>query len=460
MRPDMDNGSWEAELRGYPLACPLNGKLVAGISGGADSVFLFWLLLELQKSGQLTFEAVHVNHGIRGETADGDEAFVRALCADNGVPFRVYRARLGKDADENTAREARYGFLREAVSAAGADALVLAHHMDDQAETFLLHLLRGAGPAGLGGMRSETENQGIRILRPLLCLRRDTLRQSLVRMGCAWREDESNTDSRYARNALRLELIPGMEQRFPGAVTHIARAAELIRAENDASEERAEAFLKAHAGTDWLETEPLALLTEADLRTTLRLWWNRAFGSELDERNLNYDQTLELEALALGKGAGRINLPAGMTAERGKRHLHLTGIAQPALGEVPYDPRGVTVGELTLWTGDPETGFGNGKDTQVFPAGFPEGTVLRGRRTGDRITPFGSDGSQKLQDYLVNRGVDAPWRDRIPLLCRGQEVLWVAGVGVGKIPRVTEETPKVCLKWTGPMPWKKNGAKK
>ena len=455
----MDNGLLDMDLQESQLACPLHGKLVAGVSGGADSVFLFHLLLELQHKGQLTFEAVHVNHGIRGVTADADEAFVRALCVRHGVPFRVYHAYLGEDTDENTAREARYGFLREAVHTAGADALVLAHHMDDQAETFLLHLLRGAGPAGLGGMRPVTENRGIRILRPLLCLRRDALRKSLTSRGIDWREDESNTDSRYARNALRMDLIPGMEQRFPGAVTHIAHAAELIRAENDASAERAEAFLKAHAGTDWMETEPLNQLTEADRRTTLRLWWNRSFGEELDERNLSYEQTLALEALALGRTQSRINLPAGLTAERGKHHIHLNGIKRPGMDEVPYDPHGVTVGDLTLQTAVNGTGFGNGTDTQTFPVGFLEGTVLRGRRTGDRITPFGSNGSQKLQDYLVNRGVDAAWRDRIPLLCRNQEVLWVAGIGTGKIPRVTAETPAVRLQWTGPMPWKKNGAK-
>ena len=455
----MGIGSQNKDLREMSLACPLNGKLVAGVSGGADSVFLFHLLLKYRESGLLTFEAVHVNHGIRGQSADGDEAFVRALCAEHGVPFHAYYACLGADADENTAREARYGFLREAVHASGADALVLAHHMDDQAETFLLHLLRGAGPAGLGGMRPETENRGIRILRPLLCLRRDDIRQSLTGMGLEWREDESNTDLRYLRNALRMELIPGMEQRFPGAVTHIARAAELIRAESDASTERAEAFLEAYAGTDWLETEPLARLTQADRRTVLRLWWNRSFGSELDERNLSFEKTLELEALALDRTKSRINLPAGLNAERGRRHLHLTGIARPALEEIPYDPRGVTVGELRLETTGKGSDFGNGTDIQTFPAGFLEGTVLRGRRTGDRITPFGSNGSQKLQDYLVNRGVDAPWRDRIPLLCRGQEVLWVAGVGTGNIPRVTAETTAVCLKWTGLMPWKEKGAK-
>lgn len=456
---DMDHGFGNMDLQDLLLACPLRGKLVAGISGGADSVFLFHLLLSLQGKGQLTFEAVHINHGIRGQSADEDEAFVRALCLENEVPFHVYHACLGPGTDENTAREARYGFLRDAVHVCGADGLVLAHHMDDQAETFLLHLLRGAGPAGLGGMRPETENRGIRILRPLLCLRRDTLRRRLTEHGISWREDESNTDVRYARNALRMELIPGMEQRFPGAVTHIARAAELIRAENDATGERAEDFLRMHAGRDWLETESLAELSEADRRAILRLWWNRSFGAGMDERNLSYEQTLEMERLALGQTKGRVNLPAGMTAERGKRHLHLNGQAKSALVETPYDPQGVDVGELKLRTAVNGTGFGNGTDIQAFPKAFLEGTVLRGRRTGDRITPFGSEGSQKLQDYLVNRGVDAPWRDRIPLLCRDHEVLWVAGVGTGKIPRVTAEMQTVRLTWSGPMPWKRNGTK-
>ena len=150
-------------------------RLLVGLSGGADSVALLLLLMDAGK--QIT--AVHVNHGLRGDASDGDEAFVRALCEKHQVPLLTYRADPPDNPGENWAREARYGFFREAMAKTGAEALVLAHHRDDQAETLLLHLLRGAGLTGLTGMSPDTTADGLRIIRPLLGYSRAELRAYL-----------------------------------------------------------------------------------------------------------------------------------------------------------------------------------------------------------------------------------------------------------------------------------------
>ena len=112
-------------------------------------------------------------------------------------------------------------------------------------------------------------------------------------------------------------------------------------------------------------------------------------------------------------------------------------------------------GPITLLAGPGRGNPGDGKREQEVPAGWADGCVIRTRQSGDRITPFGMAGSQKLQDYLTDRGIDAPWRDRIPLICRGNEVLLVAGVGAGSIPRWTGEKDWIRLTWQGDMPWER-----
>ena len=437
------------------LPCRLKGHLLAGISGGADSVYLFHLLLAAARNGDLTFEAVHVNHGIRGEASDGDERFVRELCAGYGIRVHVLRAELGPGTDEGKAREIRYGFFAECMEKCRADAVVLAHHLDDQAETFLLHLLRGAGPEGLGGMAPVSTRNGMKILRPLLELRRTEIREALTAHGIPWREDASNADPRYMRNALRLRLIPEIEKEFPGAALRIARTAETLRKENEAQDTAVNRFLENHSGRDWLETETLCTLPEALRRRILRKWWAAAFAETQDERALSYENTLALDALVMNGSRGKINLPAGAAAVRGNRHLHLTGLHQPEEDTVFFDFREKRVCGLTLKVTESRGTYGNGIDIQEFPGEFLQGTVLRTRRPGDRIRPFGMNGEQKLQDYLVNRKVDGPWRDRIPLLCREDEVLWVPGVGTGGIPRWKSDADNLRLEWTGEMPWKK-----
>ena len=205
-------------------------RLLVGLSGGADSVALLRLLLE----GGKQVDAVHVNHGLRGAESDGDEAFVRALCAQLNVPLLTYLAVPPENPGEGWAREVRYGFFRQAMAETQADALVLAHHRDDQAETLLMHLLRGAGLTGLTGMAADATVDGMRILRPLLMYSRAELRVYLKNNQQPWREDGSNADHRYLRNALRADVLPLLERLITGAAERIATTAFLL-AEDEAA---------------------------------------------------------------------------------------------------------------------------------------------------------------------------------------------------------------------------------
>lgn len=423
--------------------------LLVGLSGGADSVALLLLLTE--RGGRI--EAAHVNHGLRGEESDGDEAFVRALCAAKGVPLKVYRAMPPENPGEGWARQARYGFLRQAMRETGAEALVLAHHRDDQAETLLMHLARGSGLRGLTGMASDMMMDGMRVMRPLLGVSGRELRDMLAEKGQTWREDATNRDPRYLRNALRLEIMPRLERMAPGAAARMAETASLLREDEDALEEVADGFLQAHDGGRCLALDALRAQPRGLQRRILRLWWARQALPPLDR-----EQTDSLMGLTDAATGSRCNLPLGWHGQRGWTHLHLI---PPETGEAPGPVQavsGATMSGVTLTVSAPDGTTGDGRRAQLVPAGWLEGLTLRTWQPGDWIRPYGMAGRKSLQDYLTDRHVDAPFRRRVPLICRGDEALLVGGVGAGQIPRM-DAAEGVMLRWAGPMPWLNDGRK-
>ena len=433
---------------------PLPGHVLIGLSGGADSVALFRLLLHLRTMRGIRLEAVHVNHGLRGAASDGDEQFVRRLCAAHGVHLLTYRAVPPPNPGEDWARQVRYGFFREAMRDTGAEALALAHHRDDQAETLLLHLMRGAGLTGLAGMAADAEVGGLRIIRPLLGFSREQLRELLTALGQDWREDASNQDSHYLRNAVRHELLPMMERLSPGASERIAAAAGLLHGDLEARQAQCEAFLKENAGSDWLMLAPLVRLHPAVQTEILRTWWQQHVGQRQTERSLDRRQTAAMLALLNGSAGQKIGLPGRWQAQRGWQCMHLVPpTARPTKEPVMLPAAKARLGRVLLEMSGVAADCGDGVWRQSMPRTCLTGCELRTRRQGDWIRPFGQSGKQSLQDYLVNRRVDAPFRDRLPLVCRGSEVLLAAGVGAGDVPVYDESKDNVCLMWSGEMPW-------
>ena len=427
------------------------GRLLIGLSGGADSVaLLLTALLDPDRNGT-NLCAVHVNHGLRGGESDADEAFVRTLCQEKGIPLEIRRPDLGGRRDENAAREARMACFRRIMADTGAGALLLAHNRDDRAETFLMRLLRGSGTEGLACMGETETRMGFRILRPMLSLGREEIRTALREDGIPWREDSSNEDERYLRNAVRKKLIPLMNSLAPGASARIAHTASLAQADQEVLQTLAERALDGRESRSWMSADVLLEQPEAVRSRMLRSWW-RAQGPALRERELNGETTGKLAALT-ERPDGTVNLPAGYRCVKNGGFLHLIpperNVPEPAEWREPV----TEFGGLTLRQ-EPSAGNpGDGKTCQEVPAGFAEGCVLRTRRPGDRIRPFGCAGSRKLQDYLTDRKIGEPWRDQIPLLCRGTEVILAAGVGAGAIPEWNREGHNVRLLWQGEMPW-------
>src|SRR5438445_5716146 len=231
------------------LACMQSKELLrpgdrvgVAVSGGADSVALLLLLLELQEKLGIVLSVVHFNHKLRGKASDADEAFVAKLAAKHGLDFHsasVYVAKKAKDERanlEDAARRARYDYFRSLVESGTCTKIAVAHTADDQAETVLAHILRGTGLAGLGGIHPVAGP----VIRPLLGIRRNDLRNFLRAREQTWREDATNRDTKRMRARIRKKLLPLLEKQFQRAIVeHLATLADLARED--------EAFLEAIA---------------------------------------------------------------------------------------------------------------------------------------------------------------------------------------------------------------------
>ena len=410
--------------------------LLIALSGGADSVALACLLARSREECALRLTAAHLNHGIRGADADADAALCRKLCAKLGIELIEGRAdvpRIAQDSAqglEAAAREARYCFLREVRLRCGADRIALAHHLDDQAETVLMHLLRGAGPEGVCGMARVSGD----LYRPLLEVRKSALVQYLEATGISWREDATNAVADNPRNALRLNVLPEIEKSYPSAAEAIARYARIARIESDCIGRQTDAFMesRAHRGPYGWRIEA-ANAEEAVLRRCIR----RICGSDLPAQRL--DAAVSLWQLS----RGRAELGGGWTAERTNGALYLLPASAQIPAEVPLNLRGDTVlpgvcrvrveaGDFPIEADNPLV--------EVVDAEALEGAVLRTRRSGDRIRPMGVSGSQLLSDRLIDRKIDRPLRDWIPLIAIDNRVLWAFGAGLAEEARITAST--------------------
>jgi tRNA(Ile)-lysidine synthetase-like protein len=401
-------------IRAHKIFQP--GPLVVAVSGGADSTALALLLADLADEFGLVLHVAHFDHRTRPKESALDAEFVAKLANRVGAPVRLGRAARATKSEDD-ARRARYEFLRRAQAEIGATAIATGHTRDDQAETVLLHLTRGAGIAGLAGMRPLRDG----IARPLLAIgRKDTAavcRAARVRP----RVDPSNRSLRYARNRVRLKVIPELVKLNPRAIEAIARLADAA-AEWGSEDERevAEALTRATRG----DVITLEALPGDDLRgRVLALAWALGTGRALTARGRQALARLT----ATTAGSRSIDLPGGRGVREYGRFRIVTTAEPEARGETETE---LERGREITWNG-----WRIGLDVPVRPideaaeASVPEALlrnlVVRVRRPGDRI---GAARSRKLQDVFVDAKVPASLRGRWPVIASAEGVWWVPGL--------------------------------
>lgn len=421
------------------LARYSGAKVLVALSGGADSVALLMLCAKARDAGLISLAAAHFEHGIRYAEALRDAAFCEALSNRLGVPFYIAHADVPGEAlasgegVETCARRLRYEFLEAVSREIGANYIALAHHMDDQAETVLMHLLRGAGPEGITGMREAAGD----LLRPLLGFRKHELVSYLESIGEAHMEDSTNAHADTPRNALRLNVLPAMEEVYPGACAAIARYAEIAALESG--------YMDALT-IKWRDANVIKLphgwaidVADKPDEPILRRAMRKLAGRDLDNAKLN-----ELIAL-LGVERGATDIFSGLRAVKTPRMVYIIGeapIPTPAPLNIDGDTR--LEGICTLQVVE-RTGFAEGL-TQTLRLSALSGAVLRTRREGDYIQPFGMNGTKSLSDYLTDKKVDVPVRDILPILAVGSEAMWVMGTGISQHAALTGNEPALTIK--------------
>ncbi|MCI8638811.1 MAG: tRNA lysidine(34) synthetase TilS [Coprococcus sp.] len=448
--------------------------VIAGVSGGADSICLLCVLVELSKALGFHLVVVHVNHGIRGAAADADEAYVQERCAAWSIPCETFHrdvpafAKEHRISEEEAGRTIRRGAFEDAVRRHGGDRIALAHQMEDNAETFLLNLARGSRIKGLGGIRPVN---GVYI-RPLLCVGRQEIEQYLEKKGIAYCMDATNLEDTYTRNRIRSHVIPYLiEEVNERTVEHINGAMEELRKIQDYLAERAEeAFQRCVLEREdgyLIGKEALEGQEELLRSMTVRMALARLAGGVKDLEEIHAKAILEL----MGKQSGRkAILPYGICAVRTYGGVLLrksesrkgASEGKKAL-EGKEDPEGKEM-FLDLYLNQEKTfqygewtiscrilqNVGNMDDvpkkkyTKWFDYDIIKQNVsIRARRPGDWIVIDRNGNSQKLKSYFINEKIPADIRSGIPLIAEGDQILWIVGYRQSKAYQVTKETTSI-----------------
>lgn len=449
-------------------------RIVTGVSGGADSVCLLYVLCQYRRIVPFELMAVHVEHGIRGEESLADAAYTQELCRSFDVPFCMYQIPVQKIAKETgmsveeAGRMERYRCFQEVCDEWKGDRIAVAHNQNDQAETVLWNLVRGSGVKGLGGIRPVRD----RIIRPLLYTSRKEIEEILERAGIAWRTDRTNLTEDYTRNKIRLSLLPQMEQGLNAkAVWHMARAAEELQKIQDflkkMAEKEAENCLHSDKDSVILELAGYQKTDELIRMEVLKL----ALQQLLEGRGLKDIGRVHLEMLdelAFMDCGKECHLPGKIRVVREQGILRFeSGRSRRKEKKQSGSEAGTEIPETEEWQipiSGTETRLGLKVTTELLlnkPALKQEireekkytkwlnydiinsNVLLRTRRIGDYLIVDDAGGRKKLKDYFIDRKIPRDMRDQIWLLADGSHILWVVGYRISEAAKVKENTEKI-----------------
>lgn len=458
--------------------------IVVGVSGGPDSLALLHLFMRSRETSGWRLYALHLNHQIRGDEANADAEFVASTAAEWGIPCRIEQADVpaiaaqSKLSLEDAARQVRYAALAQEAERVGAKVIAVGHNADDQAETVLMHLLRGSGSAGLRGMQPVTvlsAPQGkapLYLLRPLLGITRATIEAYCAEQRLNPRADQSNLDTAYLRNRLRYEIIPLLQTVNPNLITLLGRTATIIAAEYEIVLAQAEAAWRSVVREESTQRVCLDLERWRGLPLALqRIILRRAIGLlRAHLRDIGYLHVEEAIRVAqTGQTSTRASLPGGLMLRIEYDSLVIAPAdSRPPQPDWPLIEPGTTIpvtsaGDYELpgtsWHFNlyPYNGDRSGQrwealladvwttplDAETLASSGP--LQIRTRRAGDRFWPQGAKGTQKLSDFMINAKIPAVWRDHLPLLVAGEQIVWVCGWRVDERFIVRPQTRQVWL---------------
>lgn len=428
------------------------GPTVVGLSAGVDSMSL----LDLLARCGLALHGVHVNYGLRGDESDEDERLVTGVCAARGIALTVHKADDGWRSEaarrslQEAARDLRYSVMAKVARSVGSSRVTVGHHRDDQAETMLLRLIRGGGPAGVGGMapmRPLDSSERVFLVRPLLFAARQDIEQYASWRGLAFRRDPSNLDARFDRAKVRQTILPALREAFgDAAVRNLAQSASRLREFfDDAVAPMIEADLEAM-------TEHCAGGVRLDLRLLNALPQSRRDLVLLSalQRYLpgapRRSTTVERVADLIHGAPGRHLSFGDAVVWRERDHLVLASPAVPPAGDpspIHVDKRNETAfGALTVERihgkvdALPRDRFEEVVDCRALERPLELGPWL----PGERFRPLGQSGTKKISDFLNDEKVPTRLKRTIPVLRSGGDVVWIPGFRIAHGYRITSAT--------------------
>jgi tRNA(Ile)-lysidine synthase len=451
-------------IREEQLIAP-GDRVCVAVSGGADSVALLRVLLELRPELGIVLSVGHFNHKIRGDEADADEQFVRELANKFDLELHVASADVPTHARntgmslETAAREVRQSWFMELIKDGKADKIATAHTQDDQAETVLMRILRGAGTRGLAGIAPQQKQKAL--VRPLLVVTRRAIEDYLKQSGQPWREDSSNTDFRHARNRIRHELLPLLSRDYNPAIRQIlvdlaqvaqadeeywekevARVADrLVRSGKPSRSGRSNRG-KESATVD-ATTLAVDLLAFRGLPLALQRRLLRAIGERLGI-SLEFRHVQELLTVAGQKKPGKeVILPRGLVARTSLRELQISCEPQPEGPEYEYSlpvPGKIAVPELDITISAQVLSLAGERELSGYNAALLDRTLLapelrvRNWRAGDRFFPAHTRSPRKVKELLqpgrLGRELSPGERKSWPVIESAGQIVWVRGLPV------------------------------
>lgn len=450
--------------------------VLVGVSGGPDSVALLHALVALGSDLQLRLGIAHLNHGLRQEASDGDAEFVSSLGQWRELPVhsetvdaKAYQQRH-RLSPEEAGRRLRYRFYRKIAARGNYAKLALGHHADDNAESILMHVLRGTGPLGLAGIPPVRDGW---IIRPLIQVRRSEILEFLNQNKFAYAIDASNQDVRYLRNHIRHHLMPYLEKNYhPKISDALNRLGRIARDEENWQEALLEPLM---ASTVLSETpdhiefsiEKLAPVHVAAKRRIIRKAVVKLRGSVQPAAFSHIDAVVAL--IENGPSSGSLDLPAGLVVCRNGDRLVISqqgSRAKRTPGKPGFTPNfhgphfeypigasettlraqeiGICIQFTQIPVPEPSALSAAGQQVAFFDMGrisFP--LVLRNVRPGDRFVPLGAGGTQKLKKYFINNKIPRDRRRECPVLVSGEKIIWLVGHRIDDSVKVTPQTQNV-----------------
>jgi tRNA(Ile)-lysidine synthase len=429
--------------------------ILVGLSGGADSVCLLVILLKLTDDLGIELSAAYIDHGLRPDEIPSEVNFCKKLCDERDITFivrkiepKAHAADEGMNKQE-AARELRYKALEERAAETGANKIALAHNADDQAETLLMHLIRGSGPLGLSGIPPIRG----RIIRPLIETERREIEEFLSQNGIDYVTDSSNMKDDYLRNRIRHFIIPAFKNINRDFVQAVLRTTNIVRDEEryfDILVTKTLMKLISRKSDSSIELflGPLEYMDTVLLRRVLR----RALAETKMLRGLGLDHIEDLmKLIKSGRSGDRIYLPHFIRAIKAYATLILTSDMPEMLDEyIIKGPGEVVLKEsslvlrLSISEKDQDDDWGDGKRIACLDAdqlSFP--LKVRSRKTGDFFYPLGFGKRKKIQDYFVDEKIPRDERDVVPLLVNGNDIAWVIGCRVDDRFKVDDNTKRV-----------------